>query len=168
MGSVAEAAKAVDAATKVWQDYSLIILSYIKHQYNHQQLYNWNINQYHLMMQHKREKHHKPQTKHNTPLSHTQNFGVSGLPILQIPTLPAQPVSWRDNVLTWHMHWNPNLIWKFSSERDCWDSRRGTAMYRSSDRCKGDGNGIIFSESRVEGGWLPDQRGVLRLDNETT
>jgi hypothetical protein len=39
-GSVAEAARAVDAASKVWQDYSLTILSYTKHQYIHQQLYN--------------------------------------------------------------------------------------------------------------------------------
>jgi hypothetical protein len=39
-GSVAEAARAVEAALKVWQDYSQIILSYTKHQYIHQQLYN--------------------------------------------------------------------------------------------------------------------------------
>jgi hypothetical protein len=38
--SVAEAARVVEAASKVWQDYSLIILSYTNHQYIHQQLYN--------------------------------------------------------------------------------------------------------------------------------
>jgi hypothetical protein len=42
-----------------------------------------------------------------------------------------------------------------------------TAMYRSSDCCKGDGNGMVLSESRVEGGWLLDQRGVLGLDDDT-
>jgi hypothetical protein len=31
------------------------------------------------MMQHKRNKHHKPQTKHYMPLSHTLTFGVSSL-----------------------------------------------------------------------------------------
>ena len=41
MGSVTEAARVVEAASKVWQDYSLIILSYTKHQYIHQQPYNW-------------------------------------------------------------------------------------------------------------------------------
>jgi hypothetical protein len=40
MGSVAEAARAVEAVLKVWQDYSLIILSYTKHQYIHQKLFN--------------------------------------------------------------------------------------------------------------------------------
>jgi hypothetical protein len=44
-GGVAEAAKAVEAASKVWGDYSLIILSYTKHQYHHQQLSNYNVNQ---------------------------------------------------------------------------------------------------------------------------
>jgi hypothetical protein len=39
-GGVAEATKAVEAASKVWRDYFLIILSYTKHQYIHQQLYN--------------------------------------------------------------------------------------------------------------------------------
>jgi hypothetical protein len=39
-GSVAEAARVVEAASKVWQDYPLIILSYTKHQYIHQELYN--------------------------------------------------------------------------------------------------------------------------------
>jgi hypothetical protein len=39
-GGLAEAARAVEAASKVWQDYSLIILSSTKHQYIHQQLYN--------------------------------------------------------------------------------------------------------------------------------
>jgi hypothetical protein len=39
-GSVAEAARAVEAALIVWQDYSLIILSYTKHQYIHQKMYN--------------------------------------------------------------------------------------------------------------------------------
>jgi hypothetical protein len=39
-GNAAEAAKVVEAALKVWQDCSLIILSYTKHQYIHQQLYN--------------------------------------------------------------------------------------------------------------------------------
>jgi hypothetical protein len=40
-------------------------------------------------------------------------------------------------------------------------------MYRLSNRCKGDGNGMVVSEFRVEGGWLPDQRGVLGLDDDT-
>jgi hypothetical protein len=35
-----KAARAVEAASKVWQDYSLIILSYTKHQYIYQELYN--------------------------------------------------------------------------------------------------------------------------------
>jgi hypothetical protein len=71
------------------------------------------------MMQHKRKKYHKPQTKHNTPLSHMQTFGVSGFSVIKLPTLPAQPVNQRDNVLTQGMRWNPNLTWKFSSEGDC-------------------------------------------------
>jgi hypothetical protein len=37
---VAEAARVVEAALKVWGHYSLIILTYTKHQYIHQQLYN--------------------------------------------------------------------------------------------------------------------------------
>jgi hypothetical protein len=37
----------------------------------------------------------------------------------------------------------------------------------SSDRCKSDSNGMVLSESRVEGGWLPNQRGVLGLDDDT-
>jgi hypothetical protein len=125
------------------------------------------MNQYHLMMQHKRKKYHKPQTKHYSSLSHTPSFGVSGLPVNQIPTLPAQPVNWRDFVLTRRMRLNPNLIWKFLSKRGCGDSRWCTAMYQLSDRFKGDGNGMVLSESGVEGGWLPDQRGVLGLDDET-
>ncbi len=40
-------------------------------------------------------------------------------------------------------------------------------MYQSSDRCKGDGNGMVLPEFGVEGGWLPDQRGVLGLDDDT-
>ena len=40
-------------------------------------------------------------------------------------------------------------------------------MYPSSDRCKGEGNGMVLSESGVEGGWLLDQRGVLGLDDDT-
>jgi hypothetical protein len=40
MGSVVEAARMVEAASKVQQDHSLIILNYTKHQYIHQQLYN--------------------------------------------------------------------------------------------------------------------------------
>jgi hypothetical protein len=40
-------------------------------------------------------------------------------------------------------------------------------MNLSSNRCKGDGNGMVFSESGVEGGWLPYQRGVLGLDDDT-
>jgi hypothetical protein len=39
-------------------------------------------------------------------------------------------------------------------------------MYLSSDRCKGDSNGMVLSESGVEGGWVPDQRGVLGLDDD--
>jgi hypothetical protein len=39
-------------------------------------------------------------------------------------------------------------------------------MYRLSDRYKGDGVGMVLSESGVEGGWLPDQRGVLGLDDD--
>jgi hypothetical protein len=39
-GSVVEAARAVEAALKVWQDYSLFISSYTKQQYIHQHLYN--------------------------------------------------------------------------------------------------------------------------------
>jgi hypothetical protein len=39
-------------------------------------------------------------------------------------------------------------------------------MYQSSDCCKGDGNGMALSESKLEGGWLPDQRGVLGLDDD--
>jgi hypothetical protein len=39
-------------------------------------------------------------------------------------------------------------------------------MYGSSNCCKGDGNGMVLSESRVEGGWLPDQREVLGLDDD--
>jgi hypothetical protein len=35
----------------------------------------------------------QPQTKHYMPLSYTQTFGVSGLPIVQTPTLPVQPVN---------------------------------------------------------------------------
>ncbi len=70
------------------------------------------------MMQHKWKKYHKPQTKHNTPLSHTQTFGVSGCPVIKILTSPAQPVNGRDNVLAQRMHWNPNLTWKFSPKRD--------------------------------------------------
>ncbi len=45
VGSVAEAARAINAASKVWGDYSMIILSYTKHKYIHQQLYNCNVNQ---------------------------------------------------------------------------------------------------------------------------
>jgi hypothetical protein len=37
-GGVAEAARVVEAASKVWQDYSLILLSYTKHQYIYKQL----------------------------------------------------------------------------------------------------------------------------------
>jgi hypothetical protein len=40
-------------------------------------------------------------------------------------------------------------------------------MYRSRDRCKGEGNGMVLSESGLEGGWLPDQQGVLGLDDDT-
>jgi hypothetical protein len=41
-------------------------------------------------------------------------------------------------------------------------------MYQSSDCSKGDhGNGMVFSKSGMEGGWLLDQRGVLELDDET-
>jgi hypothetical protein len=40
-------------------------------------------------------------------------------------------------------------------------------MYLSSDCCKGDGNGMVLSESGVEGGWLLDRRGVLGLDDDT-
>jgi hypothetical protein len=40
-------------------------------------------------------------------------------------------------------------------------------MYQLSNHCKGDGNGMVLSKSRVEVGWLPDQRGVLGLDDET-
>ncbi len=39
--SVGTVARMVEAASKVWQDYSLIILNFTKHQYIHQQLYNW-------------------------------------------------------------------------------------------------------------------------------
>ncbi len=35
------------------------------------------------MMQHKRTKYHKPQTKGNTPLIHMQTFCVSGLPVIK-------------------------------------------------------------------------------------
>jgi hypothetical protein len=38
---------------------------------------------------------------------------------------------------------------------------------QSSNHCKGDGNGMVLSESGVEGGWLPDQKGVLGLDDDT-
>jgi hypothetical protein len=40
-------------------------------------------------------------------------------------------------------------------------------MYRLSDCCKGEGNGMVLSESGVEGGWLPDQQGELGLDDDT-
>jgi hypothetical protein len=30
-----------EVASKMWPDYSMIVLSYTKHQYIHQQLYNW-------------------------------------------------------------------------------------------------------------------------------
>jgi hypothetical protein len=40
VGGVGEATMAVEAASKVWGHYSLIILTYTKHQYIHQQLYN--------------------------------------------------------------------------------------------------------------------------------
>jgi hypothetical protein len=40
-------------------------------------------------------------------------------------------------------------------------------MYQLSNRCKGDGNGMVLLESGVEGGWLQDQRGVLGLDDDT-
>jgi hypothetical protein len=40
-------------------------------------------------------------------------------------------------------------------------------MYLSSNHCKGDGNRMVLSESVVEGGWLPDQREVLGLDDDT-
>ncbi len=40
-------------------------------------------------------------------------------------------------------------------------------MYQLSGRCKGDGNGMVLSESGVEGGWLPNQKGVLGLDDDT-
>jgi hypothetical protein len=40
-------------------------------------------------------------------------------------------------------------------------------MYLSSNCYKGDGNGMFLMESRVEGGWLLDQRGVLGLDDDT-
>jgi hypothetical protein len=40
-------------------------------------------------------------------------------------------------------------------------------MYLLSDCCKGDSNGMVLSESGVEGGWLPDQRGVLGLGDDT-
>jgi hypothetical protein len=40
-------------------------------------------------------------------------------------------------------------------------------MYRLSNCCKGDGNGMVVSESGVGGGWLPDQRGVFGLDDDT-
>ncbi len=40
-------------------------------------------------------------------------------------------------------------------------------MYLLSNRCKGDGNGMVLSESGVEGGWLPDRREVLGLDDDT-
>jgi hypothetical protein len=40
-------------------------------------------------------------------------------------------------------------------------------MYRSSESCNGDGNGMVLSKSGVEGGWLPERRGVLGLDDET-
>jgi hypothetical protein len=43
-GSVAEAARAVEAVSKVRQDYSLFILSYTKHQYIHQHLETQKIN----------------------------------------------------------------------------------------------------------------------------
>jgi hypothetical protein len=39
-GYAVKAARTVEAASKVWQDYSLIILSYTKHQYIHQQRYD--------------------------------------------------------------------------------------------------------------------------------
>ncbi len=39
-------------------------------------------------------------------------------------------------------------------------------MYLSIDHCKGDANGMVFSEFGVEGGWLLDQRGVLGLDDD--
>jgi hypothetical protein len=39
-------------------------------------------------------------------------------------------------------------------------------MYQLSDCCKGVGYGMILSESGVEGGWLPDHREVLGLDDE--
>ncbi len=32
---------------------------------------------------------------------------------------------------------------------------------------QGDGNGMVLSESGVEGGWLLDQRGVLGLNDDT-
>jgi hypothetical protein len=40
-------------------------------------------------------------------------------------------------------------------------------MYQSSNHCKGDGNGMVLSESGVEGGLLADQRGVLGFDDDT-
>jgi hypothetical protein len=40
-------------------------------------------------------------------------------------------------------------------------------MYRLSNHCNGDGNEMVLSESGLEGGWLPDQRGVLGLDDDT-
>ncbi len=119
-------------------------------------------------MQHKRKKYHKPQTKHIMPLTTCRPLVSVVDTSIKLPTLPAQPVNGIDNVLTQQMHWNQNLTWKFSFERDSGDSRRcTTAMYQSSDCCKGDGNGMVLSESGVEGGWLPDQRGVLGLDDDT-
>ena len=44
--------------------------------------------------------------------------GVNALPVIQIPTSLTQPVNQRVNALTQCMHWNQNLTWKFSSERD--------------------------------------------------
>jgi hypothetical protein len=40
-------------------------------------------------------------------------------------------------------------------------------MYLLSNCCKGDSNGKVLSETRVEGGWLLDQRGVLGHDDVT-
>jgi hypothetical protein len=40
-------------------------------------------------------------------------------------------------------------------------------MYWLSNSCKGEGNGMVLSKSWVEGGWLPDQRGVLGPVDET-
>jgi hypothetical protein len=40
-------------------------------------------------------------------------------------------------------------------------------MYQSSNHCKGDGNGMVLSESGVDEGWLLDQRGVVGLDDDT-